>query len=95
MAGDCSGFEFDHAADSGVDFTACDGVGLCIRSNSAQDCTERAYTMRGERSTSLVVDLKGERAVIELGQSDPSIDPALIAEGRSIFDSIPLTWQVG
>jgi hypothetical protein len=88
MVGDYSGFEFDHAGDSDVDFTACDGGGLCIRSNSAQDCTERAYTIRGERSTYLVVDLNGECAVIELGQADPSIDPALIAEGRATFDSI-------
>ena len=86
--GDYSGFEFDHAAESDVDFTACDGGRLCIRSNSAQGCTERAYTARGERATYLVVDLNGERAVIELGQSDPSIDPALIEEGRAIFDSI-------
>ena len=88
MVGDYSGFEFDHAAESDVDFTACDGGGLCIRSNSAQDCTERAYTDEGERATYLVVDLNGERAVIELGQSDPSIDPALIEEARAIFDSI-------
>ena len=88
MVGDYSGFEFDHAAESDVDFTACDGGKICIRSDSAQDCNERAYTIRGERATCLVVDLNGERAVIELGQSDPSIDPALIEEGRAIFDSI-------
>ncbi len=88
IVGDYSGFEFDHAAESGVDFTACNGGKLCIRSNSAQTCTEHPYTTRGERATYLVVDLNGERAVIELGQSDPSIDPALIKEGRAIFDSI-------
>jgi hypothetical protein len=88
MVGDYSGFEFDHAAESDVDFTACDGGRLCIRSISAQDCTERAYSIRGERATFLVVDLNGELAVIELGQSDPSIDPALIAEGRATLDSI-------
>ena len=88
VVGDYSGFEFDHAADSDVDFPACDGGELCIRSSSAQNCTEHPYTTRGERATFLVVDLDGERAVIELGQSDPSIDPALIEEGRAIFDSI-------
>ena len=88
VVGDFSGFEFDHAAESDVDFPACDGGTLCIRSSSAQDCTEHPYTIRGERATYLVVDLNGERAVIELGQSDPSIDPALIKEGRAVFDSI-------
>ena len=40
------------------------------------------------RMTYRAVDLNGGRAVIELGQSDPSIDPALIEEARAIFDSI-------
>jgi hypothetical protein len=88
MVGDYSGFEFDHAAESDVDFPACDGGKLCIISDSAQDCNGRLYTTRGERATYRVVDLNGERAVIELGQSDPSIDPALIEEARAIFDSI-------
>ena len=42
----------------------------------------------GERETYRVVDLNGERAVIAVGQSDESIDPALIEEARAIFDSI-------
>lgn len=88
VVGDYSGFEFDHAAESDVDFPACDGGKLCIISDSAQDCNGRQYTTRGERATYRVVDLNGERAVIELGQSDPSIDPALIEEARAIFDSI-------
>jgi hypothetical protein len=86
--GDYSGFEFEYAVESDVDFAACDSGTLCIRSSSAQECTEHPYTTRGERATYLVVDLNGERAVIELGQSDPSIDPALIREGRAVFDSI-------
>ena len=68
-AGDYSGFEFDHAAESDVDIPACDGGKLCIKSMSAQDCTERPYTTGGERATYLVVDLNGERAVIAVGQS--------------------------
>jgi hypothetical protein len=87
VVGDYSGFEFDHAAESDVDFPACDAGKLCINSDVAQACA-RVYTARGERATYLVVDLSGERAVIELGQSDPSIDPALIKEARAIFDSI-------
>jgi hypothetical protein len=88
MVGDYSGFEFDHAAESDVDYTACDSGKICIWSDSAQDCNGRQYSNAGERATWLVVDLNGERAVIELAQSDPSIDPALIKEGRAIFDSI-------
>jgi hypothetical protein len=88
MVGDYSGFEFDHAAESDVDFPTCDAGKLCINSDVAQACNGRLYTARGERATYLVVDLRGERAVIELGQSDPSIDPALIKEARAIFDSI-------
>ena len=88
MVGDYSGFEFDHAAESDVDFTDCDGGKLCIYSDSAQDCNGRGYSTAGERATYRVVDLNGERAVIELGQSDASIDPALIKEARAIFDSI-------
>ena len=42
----------------------------------------------GQRETYRVVDLNGERAVIVVGQSDESIDPALTKEGRAIFDSI-------
>ncbi|TFD54552.1 hypothetical protein E3T55_03805 [Cryobacterium frigoriphilum] len=87
VVGDYSGLEFDHAAESDVDVTACDGGKLCTV-DSAEDCNGRAYTTRGEHATYLVVDLSGERAVIELGQSDPSIDPALITEAHAIFDSI-------
>ncbi len=86
--GDYSGFEFGHAAESDVDFTACDSGKICIWSDSAQDCNGRQYSNAGWRMTWLVVDLNGERAVIELAQSDPSIDPALIKEGRAVFDSI-------
>ena len=46
------------------------------------------YSREGERATYRVVDLNGELAVIGLGQSDESIDPALIEEARAIFDSI-------
>lgn len=89
MVGDYSGFEFDQAAESDVDTPACDSGKLCVYSDSPQDCEYgRSYTTRGERSTFLAVDLNGERAVIELGQSDPSVDPALIEEARAIFDSI-------
>ncbi|MGC5172521.1 hypothetical protein ACLQ2Q_17940 [Microbacterium sp. DT81.1] len=88
MVGDYSGFEFDHAAESDVDFTACDGGKLCIDSDAPHDCTERPYSTGGERRTYLAVDLNGERAVIAVGQSDESIDPALSEEARAILDSI-------
>ena len=88
MVGDYSGFEFDYAAESDVDITDCDGGMLCIYSQSAQDCNGRGSSNAGVRLTYRVVDLNGERAVIELGQSDPSIDPVLIKEARDIFDSI-------
>ena len=88
MVGDYSGFEFDHAVESDVDITACDGGKLCIYSDSAQDCNGRSYTDVGERETYRVVDLNGERAVIAVGQSDESIDPALTKEARAVFDSI-------
>ena len=42
----------------------------------------------GERETYRAVDLNGERAVIVVGQSDESINPALTKEARAIFDSI-------
>jgi hypothetical protein len=88
MVGDYSGFEFDHAAESDVDFTNCDSGKLCIYSDSAQDCVGRSYGTVGDRETYRVVDLNGERAVIAVGQFDESIDPALTKEARAIFDSI-------
>lgn len=89
MVGDYSGFEFDHAPESGVDFTDCDLRKLCVYAGSAEDCHGgRAYETVGERETYRVVDLNGERAVIALVQPDESIDPALRREARAIFDSI-------
>ncbi|MET0715087.1 MAG: hypothetical protein ABWX92_09055 [Mycetocola sp.] len=88
VVGDYSGFEFDHAAESDVDITDCDGGKLCIYSDSEQDCNGRWHSIVGERETYLVVDLSSERAVIAVGQSHESINPALIEEARAIFDSI-------
>lgn len=88
MVGDYSGFEFDYAVESNVDITDCDGDKFCVYSDSAQDCNGRGYGNVGERETYLVVDLNGERAVIAVGQSHESIDPALTKEARAIFDSI-------
>ena len=47
MVGDYSGFEFDQAAESDIDFTACDGGKICIWSDSAQDCTGRCSPVPG------------------------------------------------
>ena len=88
VAGDYSGFEFNYAVESDVDFTDCYGGKFCAYSESAQDCNARVYGREGERETYLVVDLNGERAVIAVGQSDESMDPALIEEARAVFDSI-------
>ena len=88
VVGDYSGFEFDYAVESDVDFTTCHSGKFCVYSYSAQDCNGRVYAREGERATYRVVDLNGERAVIAAGQSDESIDPALIEEARAIFDSI-------
>lgn len=88
MVGDYSGFEFDHAVESDVDITDCDGGKLCINSDVAKDCVGRGYRNVGERETYRAVDLNGERAVIVLGQPYESIDPALMREARAIFDSI-------
>ena len=85
--GDYSGFEFDYAVESDVDFTTCHGGKFCVYSYSAQDCNGRVYAREGERATYRVVDLNGERAVIAMG-SDGSINPALTKEARAIFDSI-------
>ena len=90
MVGDYSGIEFDHAVESDVDITDCDGGKLCINSNSAQDCDGREYRNVGEHETYRAVDLNGERAVIVivLGQPHESINPELTREARAIFDSI-------
>ena len=89
VVGDYSGFEFDYAVESDVDFTTCHGGRFCVYSDSAQDCSPgRVYAREGERETYLVVDLNGDRAVIAAGQSDESIDPVVIQEARAIFDSI-------
>jgi hypothetical protein len=88
MMGDYAGFEFDHAAESDVDFTNCDDNKLCISSDSAQECNGMSYETVGHRETYRAVDLNGERAVIVLGQPHESIDPALTKEARAIFDSI-------
>jgi hypothetical protein len=86
--GDYPGFEFDYAAESDVDLTACDVGELCLYSGSAQDCDGRLYPHAEVRMTYVAVDLNGERAVIELGRSHGSVDPALIEEARAVFDSI-------
>ena len=88
LVGDYSGFEFDYAVESDVDFTDCDGGKVCVHSDSSQDCNGRVYSREGERETYLVVDLNGDRAVIAVGQSDESMDPALTKEARAVFDSI-------
>jgi len=88
MVGDYSGFEFDYAVESGVDITDCDGGKFCVYSESAQDCNGKVYGDAGQRETYRVVNLNGERAVIAVGQSHESMDPALIEEARAIFDSI-------
>jgi len=88
MVGEYSGFEFDYAAESDVDPTDCDDGILCLYSGSAQYCDGRGFSDADMRMTYRAVDLNGERAVIELGQWGPSIDPALIEEGRAVFDSI-------
>ncbi len=89
MVGDYAGLEFDHAADSDVDITNCDGDTLCIWSESAQDCNGgKGYETVGERETYRAVDLNGERAVIVLDLPDESINPALRKEAHAVFDSI-------
>jgi len=88
MVGDYAGFEFDHAAESDVDIPNCDYGTFCVVSDSAQDCNGTQYPTTGMRETYRAVDLNGERAVITVSQSHESIDPAMIQEGRAIFDSI-------
>ncbi|ALV40623.1 hypothetical protein AU252_05100 [Pseudarthrobacter sulfonivorans] len=88
VVGDYSGFEFDHAVESDVDITDCDGGKLCINSDLAQGCDGREYRNVGWRETYRAVDLNGERAVIVLGQPHESINPELTREARAIFDSI-------
>ena len=51
--GDYSGFEFDYAVESDVDFTDCDGGKFCVYSDSAQDCNARLYGREGERKPTL------------------------------------------
>jgi len=43
VMGDYSGFEFDYAVESDVDFTTCDVGKFCVYSYSAQDCNGRVY----------------------------------------------------
>lgn len=91
MVGDYSGFEFDHAVESEVDITDCDGGKLCIYSDRAQACGGSEYRNVGWRETYRAVDLNGERgqrALIVLGQPHESINPELTREARAIFDSI-------
>ncbi|WP_051477231.1 hypothetical protein [Arthrobacter sp. Br18] len=38
VVGDYSGFEFDHAAESDVDITDCDGGKICIHSEMVHEC---------------------------------------------------------
>ena len=85
--GDYSGLEFDHAVEGDVEMTGCDGRKFCVHSDQAQACG-RWYSDQGERETYRVVDLNGERAVIAVGQFHESVDPALTAEARAVFDSI-------
>ena len=86
--GDYSGFEFDYAVESDVDFLDCDLGQFCVYSDWEEYCSDRMYAREGEHETYLVVDLNGERAVIAVGQSDEGLDPALTREARAIFDSI-------
>ncbi len=85
--GDYPSLEFDHSVESGVDITDCDGGKFCVHSDRALECG-RWYSDRGERETYRVVDLNGGRAVIAVGQFRESIDAALTAEARAVFDSI-------
>ena len=55
---------------------------------SRRTATEGVPRLWASAQTYLAVDLNGERAVIAVGQSHESIDPALIEEARAIFDSI-------
>ena len=87
VVGDYSGLEFDHAVESDVDITDCDGGQFCVHSDRAQECG-RWYSDPGERETYRVVDLDSEFAVITVGQFYESIDPALTEEARAVFDSI-------
>ena len=82
VAGDYSGFEFDHSVEGAVDFTACDEGKFCVRSEESDICT-RWYSSVAERETYLVADLNGERAVIAMTQFHESINPELIREGRA------------
>jgi hypothetical protein len=87
LVGNYSGFEFDHTVEGNVDITACDGSGLCIHSEDTQRCSS-GYRNQNQHETYRVVDLNGKRAVVAVGHIDESINPELLREARTVFDSI-------
>jgi hypothetical protein len=87
VAGDYSGFEFDHSVEGNVDIKACDRGKFCIHSDFSNECS-RWYSTQTERETYRVVDLNGQRAVIWVAQYRPPINPELTREARAVFDSI-------
>jgi hypothetical protein len=87
MVGDYPGFEFDHSVEGDVDTTACDTGKFCIHSEMMYHCTHW-YSTQNEHETYRVVDVEGRRAVVAMGYIDESINPELMREARTVFDSI-------
>jgi hypothetical protein len=87
MVGDSPGFEFDHSVEGDVDTTACDTGKFCIHSEMMYHCTHW-YSTQNEHETYRVADLEGRRAVVAMGYIDESINPELMREARTVFDSI-------
>ncbi|KUM42308.1 hypothetical protein [Arthrobacter sp. EpRS71] len=85
--GDYPGFEFDHSVEGDVDTTACNTGKFCIHSEMMYHCTHW-YSTQNERETYRVVDVAGRRAVVAMGYIDESINPELMREARTVFDSI-------
>lgn len=84
--GDYRGVEFGLSVDGDLDIIDCNGVHICIHSESGNDCT-RYYQSVARSETYRVLDLHGERAVMSVGE-DAGVPAALTQEARATFDSI-------
>lgn len=86
-SGGFSGVEFALAVESGIDITDCSHDQVCIHSTGSSSCS-RYYQTVAQHETYRVFDLDGDRAVVTVGQWEADVDPALVEEARTVFDSI-------
>jgi hypothetical protein len=83
---DFRGLQFDLAIEPGVALEDCDESHVCIHSEGS-GCSRYYHESVNQRETYRVLDVKGDRAIITVGQWD-DVDHELTEEAREVFESI-------